>query len=251
MSMTGLRVFLIACLVCLGGNAWAADSPTIPAGARVGIIDMVTSDVVHFHIGRAELNNFMRTYRGNWAPADIIDDPLIAGLTAAGFQPVAVPVSEKLRGERQSWIVEKPRSERLPRGCMKELGRIMREQNLGGLVVVAAGANSDPEYVEDDRYSRLPGTVQGLGFSTSDLPIGSTKVGVFDFTQFIVIAKVDDDPELVLRDWGGNRVYDWPDFDPGDNIKALSDELIAQLRPVFADAIKKRIDTRLMPRLKP
>jgi hypothetical protein len=249
--MTGLRAVLIACLVCLCGNAWAADAPTIPAGGPVGIIDMATSDVTHFHIGRTEVNNFMRTYRGNWVPADIIDDPLIAALTAAGFQPVSVAASSKLRDERQSWIAEKPRSDRLPRGCMKELGRIMKEQNLAALIVVSAGANSEPEYVEGDRYSRLPSSVHGFGFSTSDEPIGSTKVGVFDFTQVIVVARVEDDPELLLRDWGGNRVYDWADFDPGENIKELSNEQIAALRPVFADAVKNRIETRIMPRLKP
>jgi hypothetical protein len=47
--MTGLRVVLVACLFSLCGSAWAA---TIPAGGRVGIIDMVTNDVTHFHIGK-------------------------------------------------------------------------------------------------------------------------------------------------------------------------------------------------------
>jgi hypothetical protein len=248
MSMTGLRVVLIACLVCLSGGAWGA---TIPAGGRVGIIDMVTNDVTHFHIGRAEVNNFMRTYRGNWVSADLIDDPLIASLNAAGFQPVAIAPSENLRKERQSWIVEKPRADRLPRGCMKELGRILTEQNLAALIVVAPGANSEPEYVDGDRYSRLPGSMQGFGFSTSDNPIGTTKAGVFDFTQIVVVAKDGDGQALMLRDWGGNRVYDWPGFDPGANIKALTEDQIAQLRPVFTEALKKRIDTRIMPRLKP
>jgi hypothetical protein len=249
--MTGLRVVLVACLFCLCGVAWSADAPRIAAGGRVGIIDMVTSDVTHFHIGKSEVNNFMRTYRGNWVAADLIDDPLIAALMAAGFQPVSVPVSPELRKERRSWIIEKPRSDRLPRGAMKELGRILTEQNLAALVVVAPGQNSEPEFVDGDRYSRLPGTMEGLGFSTSDAPIGTTKAGVFDFTQFLVIVKDGDGQALLLRDWGGNRVYDWPGFDPGENLKALTDDQIAQLRPVYTDALKKRIDTRIMPRLKP
>lgn len=248
--MSGLRVVLVTWLFCLCGSAWGADAPTIPAGGRVGIIDMVSNDVTHFHIGRTEVNNFMRTYRGGWVAADLIDDPLIAALNDAGFQPVAIAPSDTLRKERQSWIVEKPRSERLPRGCMKELGRIMTEQNFVALVVVAAGANSEPEFVDGDRYSRLPGTMQGFGFSTSDMPIGTTKAGIFDFTQVIVVAKDGDGQALVLRDWGGNRVYDWPGFDPGPNLKALSNEQIDQLRPVFADTMKKRIDTRIMPRIK-
>jgi hypothetical protein len=249
--MTGLRVFLAACLVCLGGVAWGAGAPTIAAGGRVGIIDMVSNDVVHFHIGRSESTSFMRTYRGNWVAADLIDDPLIAALNGAGFQPVSLAATDALRRDRQSWFAEKPRSERLPRGAMKELGRLMTEQNLAGLIVVAAGSNSEPEYVDGDRFSRLPGSIQGLGFSTSDAPIGTTKAGVFDFTQFVVLAKDGDGAALVTRDWGGNRVYDWPAFDPGANPKALSEDQISELRPVFADALKKRIDLRVMPRVKP
>lgn len=250
--MSRLRVLLTACLISLCGIAWGASPPaTIPAGGRVGIIDMMNNDIVHFHIGRAETNSFMRTYRGNWVPADLIDDPLIAALNTAGFQPVAVAPSEALRQDRQSWIIDKPRQEKLPRGCMKELGRIMTEQNIAGLIIIAPGANSDPEYVDGDRFSKLPHTLQGFGFSTSDVPIGSMKTGVFDFTQFVVVANTSDGPEFLMRDWGGNRVYDWASFDPGANPKSLPAEQIAQLRPLFADAMKKRIETRLIPRLKP
>jgi hypothetical protein len=246
--MTGLRVVLVACLVSLCGSAWGA--PTIAAGGRVGIIDMVTNDVTHFHIGKSESNSFMRTYRSGWVAADLIDDPLIASLTSAGFQPVALPPSDALRKERQGWLIEKPRQERLARGAMKELARIMTEQELAGLIVVAPGANSEPEYVDGDRYSRLPGSLQGFGFSTSDQPIGTTKAGIFDFTQFLVVAKDGDGAAVVLRDWGGNRVYEWPDFDPGPDPKAMSGDLIAEMRPVIADAMKKRIETRLIPRLR-
>jgi hypothetical protein len=246
--MTGLRVVLVACLVSLCGSAWGATA--IPAGGRIGIIDMVTNDVTHFHIGKSEATSFMRTYRGNWVAADLIDDPLIASLNSAGFQPVAVPASDTLRKERRSWIIEKPRQERLARGCMKELARIMVEQNLAALIVVAPGQNSEPEYVDGDRFSRLPGTLNGFGFSTSDQPIGTTKAGVFDFTQFLVVAKDGDDAEVVLRDWGGNRVYDWPGFTPGADPKSMTHEQIGELYPVLADALKKRIDSRLMPRLK-
>jgi hypothetical protein len=164
---------------------------------------------------------------------------------------VAIEVSDALRKERQSWLIQNPRANKLPRGCLKELGRIMMEQNVAALIVVAPGANTEPEFVEGNRWSRLPGSVQGFGFSTSDDPNGITKPAVFDFTQMVVVAQTDDGPRLVARDWGGNRVYDWPGFDPGADIKALTASHVAQLRPVIAEAMKNRIATRLMPRLKP
>jgi hypothetical protein len=248
--MNWIRDLLIACLASLSGVTWGASAPTSPAGARIGIIDVVTSDVTHYHIGRGETSSFMHTYRGDWVAADLIDDPLVASLTSAGFEAKVIAPSPELREQRQDWIIDSPRSNKLPRACMKELARIMTEQNFAALVIVAPGANSEPEFVDGDRYSRLPRTLQGIGFSTSDEPIGSVKTAVFDFTQMIVVAKDGKGAAIVARDWDGNRIYEWTDFD-GSNLKSVSDAQIAQLRPLIADAIKKRIATRLVPHLKP
>src|SRR5689334_17320321 len=116
--MIGVRVFLIACLASVCGVTWAASAPTIPAGARIGIIDVVTNDITHFHIGRGETSSFMHTYRGDWAAADLIDDPLVSSLTAAGFDPKVIAPSPELRSERQDWIIDSPRANKLPRACM-------------------------------------------------------------------------------------------------------------------------------------
>ena len=246
--MTRVRIVLIACLVSLCGHAWAADAPaTIKPGGRVGIIELVTNDVTHFHVGRSEVTNYMRTYRGNWGAADLIDVPLMNALADAGFQPVAVEASEELRAEKQSWIIQKPQANKLSRACLKELGRIMVDVKLAGLIVVAPGANSDPDFM----WSRLPKTLQGFGLMTSDEPNGVTKATVFDFTQFAVVANTADGAELVLRDWGANLPYDWPAFDSGVNLKALTNGQLAQIRVVLEDALKKRITNRIVPRLKP
>jgi len=250
--MTGIRIVLVACLAGLCGVAWGADAPPkIPAGARIGIIDLVTNEITHYHVGKSELANFLRTYRGKWSPADIIDEPLITALSSAGFQPVAVAASGELLKERDSWLIKKPTADKLPRGAMKEIGRILTQQNIGVLIIAAPGANSEPEFDARQRLQRLPADTRGFGFSTSDEPDGITKPAVFDFTQMIVVAQTEDGPQLVLRDWGGVRLYDWPGFDPGANIKELTDEQVAPLQPLFTDVVKRRVDTRILPRLKP
>lgn len=249
--MTALRVALVACLASFCGIAWGADAPpAVPAGARVGVIDIVSNEITHYHVGKSETSNFLRTYRGRWSPADIIDSPLITALTAAGYQPVAVAATDALLEDRES-ITKKPKASKLSRGTMKELGRILADQNLGALILAAPGANSEPEFDPRNRMSRLPSAMQGFGFSTSDEPDGVTKPAVFDFTQLIVVAKTADGPALLVRDWGGNRLYDWPGFDPAGNLKSLSDDQVAPLQAIFADAIRKRIDARVLPRMKP
>jgi hypothetical protein len=249
--MTRVSGFLIACLASLCGIAHGADVPAIPAGARIGIIDIVTNDVTHYHVGRSDVTNFLRTYRPNWSPADLVHESLVTSLMGAGFQPVAVEASDELFKERDSWFIQKPRANKLARGCLKELGRIMAEQNLAALIVAAPGANTEPGFDARNILRRLPRATQGFGFSTNDEPGGIAKPGVFDFTQLVLVAPTADGPQLVVRDWGGNLLFDWPGFDPGANLKALSDTQLAPLRPVIAEALKTRIATRLMPSLKP
>jgi hypothetical protein len=251
MSMSGIRAVLIVCLVSLWGTAWGADAPAIPAGSRIGITNLVTNDLRHYHVGRSEVNSFLRTYRTSWGAADLIDDPLITALIGAGFQPVLVPASSELSGERDSWLIQKPKANRMARGAMKEFGRVMVEQDLAALVIVAPGANTDPEFDPRMRLGKLPSSTQGFGFSTSDEPDGVTKPLVFDFTQILLLVRTTDGPRLVLRDWGGGRLHDWPGFDPGANLKTLGDAQLAPLRPVLAEALNQRFTTRLLPSLKP
>ncbi len=82
-------------------------------------------------------------------------------------------------------------------------------------------------------------------FSTSDNPIGTTKTGVFDYTQIIVVAKGGDGQALVLRDWGGNRVYDWPGFDPRAEHQGADRRSDRAAAPSVPEALKKRIDARM------
>jgi hypothetical protein len=208
---------------------------------------MVTNDVTHFHVGRSDVTNYMRTYRGDWGAADLIDVPLMNALANAGFQPIAVEAGETLRKEKQSWLIQNPQANKLSRGCMKELSRIMTDVNLAALIVIAPGANSDPEFT----WSRLPKTVQGFGLMTSEEDNGVTKAVVFDFTQFAIVANTDDGAALVVRDWGANLPYDWPGFDPRANLKALTNGQLAQIRIVIENAMKQRIANRIVPRLKP
>lgn len=245
------KAILIAGLMVLAEPAYSADpSPSIPAGARIGIIDMMSSDVTHFHVGRVAVNSFMRTYRGAWSLADVIDEPLIWTLTNAGFEPVSMQASEQLRRQRQQWIVSTNGSNKLPRACNEELDRIMQGENLVALIIVAAGPNTDPESVDGNRLRKLPEYVQGWGFSTSDEPEGTSKPVVFNLTQMLLVQRTEDGTRLAYREWGGGYVYEWSNFSPGPDLKTLPEAEIAKFRPVIADVMKRQI-ARLMPHIKP
>ena len=124
-------MLLAAIAVIAGSNAMAEEMPlAIPKGGRIGIIDMMTPDVTHFHVGASPVKSFLRTYRAAWSVADVIDEPLIWSLTNIGLEPVSLQASELLRRQKQSWIMSNPQKAKLARGCLEELQRMMTEDNL-------------------------------------------------------------------------------------------------------------------------
>lgn len=250
--MSNLKAIWIAGVLLLAGSAvsGAELALAIPAGARIGIIDMMTADVTHFHVGAKPVNSFLRTYRGSWSVADVIDEPLIWSLTNAGLEPVAVTASDLLRRQKGKWIVQNPQATKLSRDCLEEMQRMLDEQKLSALIVIAPGPNSNPESVDGNRLKQLPEYIQGWGFSTNDEPGGVTKPIVFNLTQMLLIGKTTDGVRLEHREWGGSYVYEWPNFTPPPDMKTLPEAEVNKLRPVITDVMKRQI-ARLVPHLQP
>jgi hypothetical protein len=84
--------------VLVASDVSAADL-SLPAGSRVGIIVMMSTDVTHYHVGKNPQGSFMRTYRVQWPAAELIDDPLAEEIKKAGLEPVFLDAPELLRDE--------------------------------------------------------------------------------------------------------------------------------------------------------
>jgi hypothetical protein len=251
--MTGANSLLAACLVaaCMSTSttAWAADVLGAPAGARVGIIVMMPTDITHYHVGKGPTGSFLRTYRVEWPASEVVDKPLAAALTGVGLAPVFLEPTEELHRQRQKWIISTRLSTKLSRPAQEEVDRIIAADNLQGLIIVTPGSNSNPDAVQGNRLRRLPAYVQGWGFSTSDEPDGTTRPVVFNLTQMLLIGKDGNTSDLVFREWGGGFVYEWSDFEPGEDLKTLPQSEIDKFRPLILDVIQRQI-ARLMPRVK-
>jgi hypothetical protein len=251
--VNGLKGFLAASIVAAGllfaaTDAMAGDVALSP-GARVGILVMVPTDVTHYHVGKNPQGSFMRTYRVSWAASQLIDDPLAAQLKGAGLQPVILDASELLRRQARPWIITTSQAAKLPNAAMEEIQRIITAENLKALIIAAPGPNQNPESVAGNRLRKLPVYVQGWGFSTSDEANGVAKPVVFNLVQMLLFGASGSSIELAFREWGGGFVYEWANFDPSADLKALPDAEIDKFRPVISDVLQRQM-ARLMPHLK-
>jgi hypothetical protein len=247
------KVFVSACMAMV--SAWtiattasAADRLVLPARARVGIIVMMPADLTHYHVGKSRLGSFMRTYRMSWPVPNVVNNPIAATLAGMGIEPVFLDPTDSLWRERQSWIIKNPLANKLSDKAREELFSILQTGNLRGLVIVAPGANTDPEPSPGNRLRKLPSYLQGWGFSTSDEPEGVARPVVFNLTQMLLVGREGDSADLIFREWGGAFVYEWPGFQPGPDLKTLSAEAISKFQPVMQDIVRKQIE-RITPRI--
>jgi hypothetical protein len=244
---------MTACLAAVGlvlvsGNA-GADDLSLPAGSRIGIIVVMSTDVTHYHVGKDRQGSFMRTYRVSWPASEIIDNPLANEIRNAGFEPVLLDAPDELRRQTRSWFITTSQAARLPNAAMDEVERIITAENLKALIIVAPGPNANPESVAGNRLRRLPVYVQGWGFSTSDEPDGIAKPVVFNLVQMLLFGQDGNNVEFAFREWGGGYVYEWANFDPGADLKTLPPEEIDKFRPVISDVLQRQVG-RLMPHIK-
>ncbi len=251
--MNGLKRLLAAGVLAVGfvlvATDVSADDLTLPAGSRIGVIVVMSTDVTHYHVGKNRQGSFMRTYRVQWSLPELMDDPLSAELSKAGFEPVVLAPPDTLRRQVRSWFIQTSQSNRLPNVALEEIQRVITAEDLKALILVVPGPNANPESVAGNRLRRLPVYVQGWGFSTSDEEDGVEKPVVFNLVQMLLFGTSGNSSDLAFREWGGGYVYEWANFDPGADLKSLPAEEIDKFRPVISDVLQRQIG-RLMPHIK-
>ncbi len=234
----------------LGANAWGADAETLTlhSGARIGIIDLMTTDITHFHTGRGVNNTFMRTYTMRWPLTEQVEQPLTSAIQSAGFVAVPTPATDALRKEREAWFLTTTRANKLNKACAQELTRIATDAKLNAILVVAPGFNDSPQAVEGNRLRQLPEYVQGWGITTQEDASGGLNPVLFNLTQMLLVEVTPEGAKLRYREWGGAYVYDWTSFTPPANLRTLPDTELEKLRPLVSDVLTRQT-TRLLTHL--
>jgi hypothetical protein len=222
---------------------------SLPPGARIGVVDLMNTDVTHYHAARAATNSFMRTYKVEWQLAMQIEQPLAERIRAAGYLPVPIEASDLLRRNRQDWFVSTTRAPRLAKACAEELGRIAAEQQLAAIVIIAQGTNSSPEAVQGNRLRQIPSYIQGWGFSTvEDMAGDAAKPMIFNLLQLVLVEITPEGARMRHREWGGRFLYEWTTFVPPPDMRSLPDSEVQKLQPLLSDVFSRQVN-RLFERI--
>jgi hypothetical protein len=249
MSRRTRTPFLAAlCAVLLGSVPVvlpaAKPPPTLalPAGARVGIVNMLDPEVTHFHASRQIENSFLKTYTVNWQITGMLLAAVRDRLSQLGLTAVPVAASDALRRARENCFLDANLAKGLPKECGPLYAQLAASQGLSAIIALGPGRN-DSAHADRTRHKELPEYLRGWCFVTGGpdpLPV------LLDMTELLLVGVSASQAQLMGRGWGGDGKR-WTGYRPPPDLKAFSDQQLDQLQPLYGAMLKQQADNALAP----
>lgn len=237
------KVGFTACLLVLGcwvAPAASSKDPTqllIRKGAHVGVINMMDSEVAHFHTAKVLAQSFFKTQPVQWQVDAMLAEAVNPRLTQLELVPVPTAPSDSLLRNRDEYFVENSVAKSLPREPSRELAQLAAAAHLDALILLIPALNNSAQSSGQARRG-LPDYLRGWGFVTSDT---NAKPSLFNMTQILLVSVTPQGVVLNAREWGGGYAEDWGDYvPPADNPKQVPSEQLDQLQPMFTKLLTKQ-----------
>jgi hypothetical protein len=232
-----------AALSLLGGTAVAAPKPTdlqLGAGARVAVVNLLDAEVTHFHLSRHLEKSFLKTYTVDWSVNGMLMEALRERLTQMGLVPVAAAATEALRRAREACFLNAALAKGLPKACGPLFAQLAAAEHVDALIVMGPGLNDS---VHGRRRRELPEYLRGWCFVSeprSEEDTADKAPVLLNLTELLLIGLSAQSAEINAREWGGDQTQTWTGFKPPPDLKAIPDQQLGQLQPLFAAMLKQQ-----------
>ena len=214
----------------------------LPAGARVGVVNLLDPEVTHFHASRQIENSFLKTYTVSWSVSAMLLTAVKDRLGQLGLTAVPVASSDALRRARESCFLDAALAKGLPKECAPLYAQLAASQGLSAIIALGPGRN-DSAHAGGSRHKDLPEYLRGWCFVTG----GSDPQPVLlDMTELLLVGVSASKAELIGRAWGGDG-KSWTGYQAPPDLKAFSEQQLNQLQPLYGAMLKQQADAALAP----
>jgi hypothetical protein len=225
------------------GPALAASEPAVvelPAGAHVGIVNLLDPEITHFHASKELTSSFLKTYTVDWPLAAMLTQALQAHLTQLGFAPVVLEASAVLRDAREACFLNASLAKALPKECRLPFGQFATANHVEALIVLGPGLNNSA-HAAAGRHKELPEYLRGWCLVSGEGAVGSAP-SLLNLTELLLLRPTDKGAELGARQWGGDEVQTWVGFTPPKDLKVLEATQLNQTRPLYTAMLSRQVE---------
>ena len=212
----------------------------LPAGARVGVVNLLDPEVTHFHASRQIENSFLKTYTVNWSVSAMLLTAVKDRLGQLGLTPVPVAAGDALRRARENCFLDAALAKGLPKECAALYAQLAASSGLSAIIALGPGRN-DSAHAGGARHKDLPEYLRGWCFVTGG---PDPQPVLLDMTELLLVAVQGSKAELIGRAWGGDG-KNWTGYQAPPDLKAFPEQQLNQLQPFYGAMLKQQADTAL------
>ena len=223
----------------------AARSPpalALPAGARVGVVNLLDPEVTHFHASRQIENSFLKTYTVNWSVSAMLLTAVKDRLGQLGLTAVPVAAGDALRRARENCFLDAALAKGLPKECAALYAQLAASSGLSAIIALGPGRN-DSAHAGGARHKDLPEYLRGWCFVTGG---PDPEPVLLDMTELLLVGVQGSKAELIGRAWGGDG-KNWTGYQAPPDLKAFPEQQLNQLQSLYGAMLKQQADTALAP----
>src|SRR6516162_4329258 len=232
-----------ALLVAMPVRLPAAHPPpslALPAGARVGIVNLLDPEVTHFHASRQIENSFLKTYTVSWPVSAMLLTAVRDRLSQLGLTPVPVAPGDALRRARENCFLDAALAKGLPKECAALYAQLAASSGLSAIIALGPGRN-DSAHAGGARHKDLPEYLRGWCFVTGG---PDPEPVLLDMTELLLVGVQGSKAELIGRAWGGDG-KNWTGYQAPPDLKAFPEQQLNQLQPLYGAMLKQQADAAL------
>jgi hypothetical protein len=235
----------LACLLALCAPLAAKEqAPLVLAkGTRVGVINLLRPEVVHFHSAKAIKDRALKTELVGWPLDTMLVNALKQRAAQIGLVLVPLPPGNELEHAREDCFLNNGFNKTLPKDCVAPFEHLLTNAGLEAVIVLAPGLNNGT-HAGSARRKELPDELRGWGYVTGVAAAEDGKPDLFSMSDLMLVAMSGEGPELRAHDWGGNYSMEWTSFAAPDP-KVVPIDDYDQLEPLF-ESILQRQGERLL-----
>lgn len=211
----------------------------LPAGARIGVVNLLDPEVTHYHGSRQIENSFLKTYTVSWSVSAMLLAAVKDRLSQLGFTIVPVTAGDALRRARESCFLDAALAKGLPKECGPLYAQLAASSGVNAIIVLGPGRN-DSAHAGGTRHKELPEYLRGWCFVTG----GAEPPVLLDMTELLLVGVSGSKAELFGRAWGGDG-KSWTGYQAPPDLKAFSEQQLNQLQPFYAAMLKQQADAAL------
>jgi len=232
---------LLASLIVTGAPGWARDrAPKVIAkGTQVGVVNLLTAEVMHYHAAKDMNDSFLKIQTVGWSVEDMLATALKDNMEHLGLVYTPLEPTDALERTRESCFVNASLANGVPKNCAPVLTEQASSAGVNLLILMAPGLNNE-SHAGSARLENVSAMMRGWGFLTRERAGPKDKPTVFNEVELLLVGVGPDGVTLYARQWGGVYTAQWQTYTVPADPRQLPPEQLDQLQPLYAAMLSRQ-----------